>query len=229
MQCRYSLPRPSSRLIRSRKRSTSSRGMAELPLGQQSSKAARTALTQASVSVPSLWSILESMLATRIVAGASAPSTASTASAKRARPCRLILEVSCLPSWPRSVGSPDSRKSGPTSPRTSSSRTPVEPWELKSPQKTTGTFEGSRPSFFASFATVSTASCACLRRRSACCPAERWPLTEKSVLPARGASLPRKARISVRSLCCAETSSHFSARQKVAGRMRPGFSCMREA
>mmetsp|Transcript_47714 Transcript_47714/g.153431 ORF Transcript_47714/g.153431 Transcript_47714/m.153431 type:complete len:281 (+) Transcript_47714:534-1376(+) len=148
--------------------------------------------------------------------GPQPPSTRSYTSVKAPTPCRFGLEVSAVPAWSRSVGSPLSRKEGRTSPRSSSSRTAVEPCELKSPHTTHGAL-GSCP-FGSAFArclrTRSSASCTCESRRRASCPAVRWQLTTKSGGVPRGEpSSPRRCSVvmSVRSPC-------VTATPRVAGR-----------
>mmetsp|Transcript_94967 Transcript_94967/g.245295 ORF Transcript_94967/g.245295 Transcript_94967/m.245295 type:complete len:249 (-) Transcript_94967:701-1447(-) len=222
---RYSLPRPTARLTFISQLSTSCRDICACPAEHRASNADPTAASSSLVGVPSSCSILLSMLDARIVGGVlSTPNVLSAASAKRARPCFRTLVVICTSSWPFSVGSPDSRKSGPTSPRRRNSRTAVLPCEFRSPQKTAGTARESKPSFLHSLATASSASCTCRSRRSALCPAERCAFARKRLAPGL-APLRCRAVTSTRSWCFAEASSQREARQKVAGRMRPFFSC----
>mmetsp|Transcript_42774 Transcript_42774/g.115362 ORF Transcript_42774/g.115362 Transcript_42774/m.115362 type:complete len:203 (+) Transcript_42774:496-1104(+) len=187
-------------------------------------KAFSTAARRAGVGVPSPSSILWSMFVERMVAGASLPKASSAASPNRATAWERTLDVTSLPPWPRSVGSPASRKSGPTEPCTRNSRTAVRPCELKSPQTTTGVAEASSPSRLHSLATESSASWACLRRRSAAHPAVRWQLTTTMMRPSQAPPRRFNATTRVRSLCRAPTFCHSSCFQKVAGLMRPFFS-----
>mmetsp|Transcript_110472 Transcript_110472/g.219635 ORF Transcript_110472/g.219635 Transcript_110472/m.219635 type:complete len:200 (-) Transcript_110472:746-1345(-) len=179
---RHSLPRPSSPLIITSHCSTSALVMT-LPSLLQWQNAFSNAANIAGVKFPSGWTILASMFAARIVEGGLPTKASSAASTKLPTFCDLTFEVTCRPACPFSVGSPDSRKSGPTLPRTKNSRTADDPCELKSPQNTTaaGLPEASSPDRLRSFTMASKASWTCLRRRSAEGPADRWAFTINSV------------------------------------------------
>mmetsp|Transcript_101258 Transcript_101258/g.285450 ORF Transcript_101258/g.285450 Transcript_101258/m.285450 type:complete len:216 (-) Transcript_101258:350-997(-) len=205
--------------------STSAFSIRLRPSEQHRSNTDFSAAAISAVKEPSSWSILESMFVARMVAGVPLRNATSAASSKWPMPCFLVLLVSCNPSRPRSVGSPDSRKSGPTSPATRSSRTPLIPWLLRSPQKITGTLVASSPWRFASFDTASRASCVCRTRRSACGPADRCAFTTKSDSVELASAFLCNKTVSVRSLWRAAPSSQSVDRQNVAGRMRPFFSC----
>mmetsp|Transcript_107069 Transcript_107069/g.308040 ORF Transcript_107069/g.308040 Transcript_107069/m.308040 type:complete len:291 (-) Transcript_107069:626-1498(-) len=224
MANRYSLPRPSSLLTRMRYCSTSARvsSSGEAALPRHRSKAALTAAKSAGVGTPSSDSIFESNVAAKIVGWPlSSPMHTSPASRKGPKSCRRTFEVIVFPAWPFSVGSPDSRNSGPTSPATRNSRTAVLPMEFRSPAKIMGVQEGSRPRRLASFAAADNASTAWRRRRSALGPAAKCAFKTKRTAPTRGPDRRRMAMTSVRSLCCADTCSHRSPFQKLAARIRP--------